>query len=352
MIARTYTYDFLTQGIKVALCGAFLLSLPINGNILDNVAQPDYNGNPALSLEIVKTPINEGASLRHSFLAKLKEVFNPDEFFETGTYYGQTTIEAARIFKKVYTVELSPKLYTKCVKSLMPFSNVYVFLDESPNFLKQVLPQSKGGKIFWLDAHYSTGITARGKKDTPILEELEAIKSRGVQDGIIMIDDMRYCYAPGRAFPSFTEICNAVLAVNPSYHLALLGDVLLAYPANLNVSVSPFMWASIVSRLYDEDSTLPIDIKKVDALIAQMPDKELEAVTWLREYLGQEEQHGVCHGSFHWWYGLALLYRKNYAEAFKALGVALASQAKKERVPFILSFAELMSQTCKQGECQ
>lgn len=342
----------IQSSIKIiTFVACVLFSTRAQGNLLDNLAQPNYS-NPTLSIETVKMPLAEGGYLRNSFLAKLKEVFSPDEFFETGTYHGQTTIEASCIFKKVYTVELSPKLYTKGVQSFMPFPNIYPFLDESQRFLKQVLPQSNGRKIFWLDAHYMSNIGARGEKETPILEELEAIKASDIKDGIIMIDDMRYAYTTGKPYPPLTEICNALLAINPSYHLALLGDVLFAYPAILNVSVSPSMWASLVSRLYDEDPTLPIDIKKIEALIAQMPDKELDAVKWLHDYLGEEEQYGICNGSFHWWYGLALLYRKNYVEAFKSLAVALASQAKKERVDVILGFGELMSKTCTQGECQ
>ena len=43
--------------------------------------------------------------------------------------------------------------------------------------------------LFWLDGHYSAGITAKGEKETPIWEELEHICDHPIKNHVILIDD-------------------------------------------------------------------------------------------------------------------------------------------------------------------
>jgi hypothetical protein len=43
--------------------------------------------------------------------------------------------------------------------------------------------------MFWLDRHYSGGFTAKGEKDCPIIEELDAISNGSHLKHSILIDD-------------------------------------------------------------------------------------------------------------------------------------------------------------------
>lgn len=45
--------------------------------------------------------------------------------------------------------------------------------------------------LFWLDGHWSVVFGARGDEDSPILQELDAIFSRGNDHDIILVDDVR-----------------------------------------------------------------------------------------------------------------------------------------------------------------
>jgi hypothetical protein len=46
--------------------------------------------------------------------------------------------------------------------------------------------------LFWLDAHYSAGITAKGEGNTPIEEELKHIFGHEcAENNVILIDDAR-----------------------------------------------------------------------------------------------------------------------------------------------------------------
>ena len=46
--------------------------------------------------------------------------------------------------------------------------------------------------MFWLDGHYSGKGTAKGKKETPILEELKTIFDTNDLRYVILIDDARH----------------------------------------------------------------------------------------------------------------------------------------------------------------
>jgi hypothetical protein len=56
-----------------------------------------------------------------------------------------------------------------------------------------LLPSLSGNINFWLDGHYSAGITYRGPQDTPILDELAHISNNlhRFEKVCVMVDDIR-----------------------------------------------------------------------------------------------------------------------------------------------------------------
>jgi hypothetical protein len=57
--------------------------------------------------------------------------------------------------------------------------------------LGEALRLMDGPVLYWLDAHYSKGITARGDEEAPILVELATIAARHQPGDLILIDDAR-----------------------------------------------------------------------------------------------------------------------------------------------------------------
>ena len=53
--------------------------------------------------------------------------------------------------------------------------NVELLHGDSGTELGNVMNKINQPALFWLDGHYSAGVTAKGDKDTPIYEELVCI---------------------------------------------------------------------------------------------------------------------------------------------------------------------------------
>ena len=122
---------------------------------------------------------------------KLENIKYP-YFVETGTYQGETVMEMYSLFKKIYTVEVSELIYRKTRKKLSYLNNVEFILGDSATLLDKVISEIPDNTVFWLDGHWSGGITSKGIYEVPIIKECKHIdKHYKSSHGIIIIDDFR-----------------------------------------------------------------------------------------------------------------------------------------------------------------
>lgn len=117
--------------------------------------------------------------------------YNCKIFVETGTYKGDTLYKCKDFFNKLYSIELSQDLFYLCKNRFVDFNNIYIFKGDSSRILPKIVEGEIEPIIFWLDAHYSGGETARGEQDSPIIKELSIIFSK-LSNFCILIDDARY----------------------------------------------------------------------------------------------------------------------------------------------------------------
>ena len=110
---------------------------------------------------------------------------------ETGTFMGSTTAKAADIFQEVHSIELSQDLYQRALDQFQGRGNVTLYQGDSAQILPSILTANKEKILLLLDAHYSAGVTARGKTNTPIFDELRAIKASKKKNVVVLIDDIR-----------------------------------------------------------------------------------------------------------------------------------------------------------------
>lgn len=134
----------------------------------------------------------------HLLIKELREIFtlarqNPDQyknFVETGTYHGDTTREAEKLFPNVYTIEINETLYSETKPTLKHQTHAY--LGDSLKILPTLVEQLYGPTVWFLDAHQSGYDTSNNGKNVPLLEELDIILNRsGKCSQLLIIDDVR-----------------------------------------------------------------------------------------------------------------------------------------------------------------
>lgn len=151
---------------------------------------------------------------------------------ETGTFLGGTVRAARPHFQRILSVELSPQLHLQVLKRFGNAQNVKLWQGDSGKIMPEMLRHIIGRAIFWLDGHYSGGITARGDNDCPIVHELEAIGRLEQKDNVILIDDAR-CYGQLSGYPSQEEVRRLLFSINRDYQVTVEDDCIIARPISL-----------------------------------------------------------------------------------------------------------------------
>lgn len=144
---------------------------------------------------------------------------------ETGTYLGDMVEAQKKRFRKIYSIELGIDLFDKATKRFKNDKNVTIVQGDSGKVLPDIMLKLNEPAIFWLDGHYSAGITARGDKDCPIFEELDAIFSKKNFEHILLIDDAR-CFIGEDDYPTIEELTNYVRSKNEKYQVDVKHDTI------------------------------------------------------------------------------------------------------------------------------
>jgi hypothetical protein len=142
---------------------------------------------------------------------------------ETGTYYGDMVEAMKRDFRQIYSIELSPELHAKARQRFARDANVELIQGDSGTELQKIVNQLAQPALFWLDGHYSGGVTARGEKDTPIFEELNQIFNSPLAGHVIVIDDAR-CFGTEPGYPTITELGEFIHSQRPAAKIEVADD--------------------------------------------------------------------------------------------------------------------------------
>lgn len=138
------------------------------------------------------SPVPPPSIVKQWTIQEYAKKFNTKTFVETGTCFGTTLEIVKKCFKNLYSIELSQDLYDQARKKFSDFHNITLFQGDSSEVLPKIIKDIKEPALFWLDAHYSCGVTARGSKDTPVSDELQSILEHPLaKQHVILIDDAR-----------------------------------------------------------------------------------------------------------------------------------------------------------------
>jgi hypothetical protein len=149
-------------------------------------------------------------------------------FVETGTNLGDTLGCLARKGILCTSIELSPELYQAARTVFKARNNVRLVQGDSSQKLPELLEDIKTPVLFWLDGHYSSGITASAKTHTPVSAELKAILNHPVKQHVILIDDARY-FDGTNDYPHLDDLLR-VIREDGCYRAEISTDIIRLVP--------------------------------------------------------------------------------------------------------------------------
>ena len=171
------------------------------------------------SPHVIKRGLVAGVAERGSF----------DVFIETGTYRGDMIQGLRGRFAELHSIELSDALFERAEARFRGDPRIKIHHGDSGRVLAQVLEACREPALFWLDAHYSGGATARGAIDSPIAQELQHILTHPVSGHAVLIDDARL-FLGENGYPTLEELSAFVRVRRPDYSVAVVDDVIFLVP--------------------------------------------------------------------------------------------------------------------------
>lgn len=155
---------------------------------------------------------------------EFRNKFQTEILVETGTYLGDMVEVQRNNFQKIYSIELSEKLFQRAKKRFNAFPHIKILQGDSGIVLNELVHELDKPALFWLDGHYSEGITAKGTKECPVVEELNAIfKSQFPH--VILIDDARL-FNGTHDYPTIDEINQMIKSSGKNYSLETKDDII------------------------------------------------------------------------------------------------------------------------------
>jgi len=149
---------------------------------------------------------------------------------ETGTYLGDMVYAMRDSFKNIYSIELNRELYERAQQSFKKYPHIHFVLGNSATELDRVLYGIEDRCVFWLDGHYSGGITSMADERCPLRGELRAIIRHPVKGHVLLIDDA-VCFDGKDGYPTLFELHDFVAMQLPGYEVKIFDNIIQIAPS-------------------------------------------------------------------------------------------------------------------------
>lgn len=150
-------------------------------------------------------------------------------FVETGTHLGDTLAQMAYDADvQCISIELSDEYYAAAAVRFRGQRNVQLVHGDSAKAMATIVRDLSAPALFWLDGHYSGGMTAKGDLETPISAELDCILKSPNKQHVILIDDAR-CFDGTHDYPELHRILDYIRSQS-NYSIEISADIIRLTP--------------------------------------------------------------------------------------------------------------------------
>jgi hypothetical protein len=166
--------------------------------------------------------------LKRDILRHYARMHRLRSFVETGTYFGEMVDALKGEFEQIQSIELNDFLFERAKRRFIKYSHIRILHGNSASMLPLALASVDRPTLFWLDAHYSGGITACDGQHTPVLLELGHIFHHPIRGHVIAIDDARL-FGTDSAYPTLEQLRDYIDAQSPPRKLEVVDDAIRIY---------------------------------------------------------------------------------------------------------------------------
>lgn len=174
-------------------------------------------------------PVPPPHTVKQRIVSSYASAFGAVIFIETGTYFGDMDYAVKDQFNAIVSIELSQALWRRAVSRFRAYPHIQIRLGSSGEILPDVLKDISSNCLFWLDGHYSGGITAKGSTETPVVKEVMTILGHKIKNHVILIDDAR-CFDGMGDYPTLEELRELIALNRPDCEFLVLNDVIRIHP--------------------------------------------------------------------------------------------------------------------------
>ena len=174
-------------------------------------------------------PLSPPPLYKQRVVRRFARKFSVKTLVETGTCMGDMIYATRKDFEAIYSIELDYELFKRAQGRLSKFPNITLLNGDSAKVLPEVLKRINYPCLFWLDAHYSGGVTAKGELETPISKELKDILNQPQNKRIILIDDAR-CFVGQSDYPTIKELEQLAKNLDSNLVFEVKNDIIFIYP--------------------------------------------------------------------------------------------------------------------------
>lgn len=163
--------------------------------------------------------------VKRDMLRHYAKMYRLRSLVETGTYFGEMVDALKGEFEQIQSIELDDYLFERARRRFANYSHIRILHGNSGSMLPLALASVDQPTLFWLDAHYSGGITARGDQLSPILNELHHIFRHPIRGHVIVVDDARL-FGTDSAYPTVEQLQGFIERQSPPRKLEVMDDAI------------------------------------------------------------------------------------------------------------------------------
>jgi len=173
---------------------------------------------------ILKYSIKGDSKSKQRIVERFQKEYGYNVLIETGTFLGDMVEAQQNNFKKIFSIELQHGLAEKAKERFKGMGHIRILEGDSGRLLETILSEIREPAIFWLDAHYSGGLTARGDNECPIFQEIDAIFATK-EKHLLLIDDARLFSGTGD-YPTIDQLTKYILDKDSRYKVSVDNDII------------------------------------------------------------------------------------------------------------------------------